>query len=103
MGILYNKVSSSFRTSLFNPSWRGVPTKLIGKTTLVEPASSSSSPEHSGEDRLAVHTLTFEIPQDQTFGGSTIPHSAIRIDLGDVIKMVVPHNKPKSYALSALR
>ena len=103
MSILYNKVSSSFRKSLFNSSRRGVPTKLIGKTTLVEPASSASSPEHSGADRLAVHTLTFEIPQDQTFGGSRIPHSTIRIDLGDVVKMVIPHTKPKSYALSALR
>jgi len=103
MSIIYNKVSSSFRSSLFSPSWRGVQTKLIRKTTLVEHAYSTKSPEHSGADRLAVHTLTFEIPEDQTFGGSTIAHSEIRIDLGDFIKIVLPNDKPKSYALSALR
>ena len=85
-----------FRTSL-------IPTKLYRKTTQVQPVCSVDSLEHSEANRLAVHTLTFEIPEDQTFDGSTIPHSEIRIDLGDVIKIVMPNDRPKSYALSALR
>jgi ferredoxin-NADP reductase len=71
----------------------GVPTKLIKKITLVE-----ESP-----DRLPVHTLTFEIPTGASFTGKAQPHSKVRLDMGDVVKMVIPNYKPKSYSMSALR
>lgn len=32
-----------------------------------------------------------------------IPHREMRLDLGDVVKMVIPNYKPKSYSVSALR
>lgn len=76
------------------PWWEGVPTKLIRKTTLVE----------EGEDRLPVHTLTFAIPKgEHHFTGKARPHTDIRLDMGDVVKMVIPGYKPKSYSMSALR
>jgi len=75
------------------PWWMGVPTKLIKKTTLIAAAS----------DHLPVYTLTFAIPKDATFTGRAKPHSQVRIDLGDVVKMVIPNYKPKSYSMSALR
>merc|ERR1712206_51466 len=31
------------------------------------------------------------------------PHKSIRIDMGDVVKMVIPGYKPKSYSVSAMR
>jgi NAD(P)H-flavin reductase len=72
----------------------GVPTKLIKKITLVE-----ESPDH-----LPVHTLTFEIPAaGANFTGRAQPHSEVRLDMGDVVKMVIPNYKPKSYSMSALR
>jgi NAD(P)H-flavin reductase len=71
----------------------GVPTKLIKKITLVE-----ESPDH-----LPVHTLTFEIPTGAKFTGRAQPHSEVRLDMGDVVKMVIPNYKPKSYSMSALR
>lgn len=92
-----------FAATLFTPWWRGVPTELIGKSTLVEPACSVNSPEYLKADHLAVHTLTFRIPEGYTGAGLAIPHNDIRIDLGDVVKMVIPNYKPKSYSLSALR
>lgn len=74
--------------------WVGVPTKLIRKTTLVQ----------SGPERLPVHTLTFELPfTGAEAGGRTRPHAALRLDMGDVVKMVIPGYKPKSYSVSALR
>jgi len=75
----------------------------MGKVTLVEPTCSVESKEYNTTSRLAVHTLTFEIPKGHTFGGLAIPHNDIRIDYGDVIKMVIPGYKPKSYSLSAIR
>ena len=30
-------------------------------------------------------------------------HSKVRLDMGDVVKMVIPNYKPKSYSISALR
>lgn len=101
MSYYYQKLISTL--TLFTPWWRGVPTTLIGKTTLVEPSCPVDSPKYTTADRLAVHTLTFEIPQGHFFGGLAMPHNDIRIDLGDVVKMVIPNYKPKSYSLSALR
>jgi NAD(P)H-flavin reductase len=76
------------------PCWNGVPTKLIKKTTLVP-----ASPNH-----LPVYTLTFAIPeQGNVLTGTAQPHSAVRIDMGDVVKMVIPNYKPKSYSMSAIR
>ena len=75
------------------PWWTGVPTKLIRKTTLI-----AASPDH-----LPVYTLTFAIPKDATFTGRAKPHSEVNIGLGDVVKMVIPNYKPKSYSMSALR
>ena len=78
------------------PWWVGVPTKLLKKQTLVK-----ADPKVG---RLAVHTLTFEIPpKNATFTGRAKSPSEIRIDLGDVVKMVIPNYKPKSYSVSALR
>jgi len=74
---------------------KGVPTRLLAKTTLI---SVNDPPDH-----LPVHTLTFAIPHNAVFTGKAKPHSQIRIDLGDVVKMVVPHYKPKSYSVSELR
>lgn len=78
-------------------------TKLIRKVTLVE-----GEPEDKDDPgrlrRLPVHTLTFAIPSHHsTFKKPAIPHSQVRIDLGDVVKMVIPNYKPKSYSMSALR
>jgi len=70
----------------------GVATTLLRKTTLVT----------AGPDRLPVHTLTFQIPS-QPVASPAIPHANIRLDLGQVVKMVIPGYKPKSYSVSALR
>lgn len=71
----------------------GVPTKLLRKTTLI-PASAL---------HLPVHTLTFAIPDTPPAAHARIcPHADVRLDLGDVVKMVIPGYKPKSYSISAL-
>ena len=78
------------------PWWAGVPTTLLRKTPLVTAA----------QDRLPVYTLTFAIPSSDdkiTPGGKAQPHADIALDLGDVVKMVIPGYKPKSYSVSALR
>jgi len=77
------------------PWWTGVPTKLIRKIQLV--------PENDGH--LPVHTLTFEIPRigQYEFSGRAQPLENVRIDMGEVVKMVIPGYKPKSYSMSALR
>ena len=75
------------------PWWMGVPTTLIKKTTLVEEA----------QDRLPVHTLTFAIPQNVKFSGRAKSHADVDLSVGDVVKMVIPGYKPKSYSMSALR
>jgi ferredoxin-NADP reductase len=93
IAIMTSAVASS-EVLLETPAWKeGVPTKLIRKTTLVE-----ESPDH-----LPVHTLTFEIPTGFTFTGKAQSHSQVKIDMGDVVKMVIPNYKPKSYSMSALR
>lgn len=82
------------------PWWTGVPTKLLQKTLLV-PARQATATLPSC---LPVYTLTFEIPTNaNSLGGKAINHQEIRLDLGDVIKMVIPGYKPKSYSVSALR
>ena len=84
----------------------GFPTRLLRKVQLVT----------EGPDRLPVYTLTFAIP-DMSSHSSTIatqttttpmripfkPYHELRLDLGDVVKMVIPNYKPKSYSVSALR
>jgi NAD(P)H-flavin reductase len=75
------------------PWWTGVPTTLIKKTTLVQEA-----PNH-----LPVHTLTFAIPTHASFTGQSTSHRNLRLHLGDVVKMVIPNYKPKSYSISELR
>ena len=86
-----------------NPWWTGVPTTLIRKITLVQPACPINTEAYNTSSRLAVHTLTFEIPKGHEFSGRACGHDDIRLDYGDVIKMVIPNYKPKSYSLSAIR
>jgi len=95
------KMNQPFVTG--SPWWAGVPTRLIRKRTLVQPSFPIQSKEYSSASRLAVHTLTFEIPQGFQFSGRACAHKDIKLDHGDVIKMVIPYYKPKSYSLSALR
>lgn len=95
------KIDQSFVTA--SPWWTGVPTRLIRKSTLVQSSCPIQSKEYSSASRLAVHTLTFEIPQGFQFSGRACAHNDIKLDYGDVIKMVIPNYKPKSYSLSALR
>jgi len=83
--------------------WTGVPTKLIRKVAIVEPACPVDVEEYNTTSRLAVHTLTFDIPQGYEFSGRSCAHKDIRIDYGDVLKMVIPNYKPKSYSLSDMR
>lgn len=77
------------------PWWMGIPTTLLRKTLLVD------GKEELG--RFPVYTLTFAIPPSEKMSGRAMPHSEIRMDLGDVVKMVIPGYKPKSYSISALR
>ena len=88
---LMSTVAAVFATEV--PWYTGVPTKLLNKTTLIAAST----------DHLPVYTLTFEIPKNATFTGRAKPHSEVRIDMGDVVKMVIPNYKPKSYSMSALR
>ena len=66
------------------------------------------------DSHLAVHTLTFAIPpanrndndnkeDDTSRRKKVIAHAQVRLDHGDVVKLVIPHYKPKSYSMSALR
>ena len=59
--------------------------RLLRKTTLVSGA---------GKRRLAVRTLTFSRPKSL---------KDVRLDLGDILKIVIPEYKPKSYSISAVR
>lgn len=96
---------STFSPSMYasSPWWAGAPTKLIRKSTLVEPTCPINSHEYRTASRLAVHTLTFAIPQGHNFSGMACSHKEIRLHYGDVVKMVIPGYKPKSYSLSAIR
>jgi NAD(P)H-flavin reductase len=72
---------------------QGLPTQLVRKVTLVVAAS----------NRLPVHTLTFRIPSGtMPQHGKAQPHASVRLDMGDVVKMVIPGYKPKSYSMSRL-
>eukprot|EP00040_Diaphanoeca_grandis_P002282 m.21104 g.21104 ORF g.21104 m.21104 type:complete len:257 (-) comp13257_c0_seq1:102-872(-) len=61
--------------------------QLLRKVTVVEAA----------KDRLPVYTLTFSTPEKSN------GDLGVRIDYGDVIKVVVPNYKPKSFSMSAAR
>ena len=67
--------------------WQGAPAALLRKETLVE-----AVPETG---QLPVRTLTFAAPATLAEG--------FRIDLGHVVKVVIPEFKPKSYTMSAAR
>lgn len=71
-----------FKTMMRMISGAGEAT-LLRKTALVSPA----------EDRLPVYTLTFANPPGMNSLG-------VRMDYGDVVKVVVPGYKPKSYSMS---
>ena len=64
----------------------GKPAVLLRKETLVVGA----------KGRLAVHTCTFKVPE----GGQDL---GVDIAVGDVVKVVVPGYKPKSYSMSSKR
>jgi len=92
--------SSTQAAATVNPNidWMsGVPTRLLRKQLLV------SASEANAIDRLPVYTLTFEIPRGYEFSGRAQPLEDVRIDMGEVVKMVIPNYKPKSYSMSALR
>ena len=93
----------------------GLPTPLLRKVQLVT---------EDGLDRLPVYTLTFAIPDISSSSSSscnntdtttaststTTPmtmmvksYHDLQLDLGDVVKMIIPNYKPKSYSVSALR
>jgi NAD(P)H-flavin reductase len=80
------------------PWTTGVPTILLKKTSII------TADQESG--RLPVYTLTFAIPTEDPDGalwGPAVIHSEARLDMGDVVKMVIPGYKPKSYSISELR
>jgi hypothetical protein len=85
-----------------SPWWMGAPTKLLKKTTLVQGTADVAALQPNTTANLPVYTLTFEIPKNVSFSGKARPHSTVRMDLGDVVKMVIPGYKPKSYSVSAL-
>lgn len=62
------------------------PARLLRKKEVVK----------EGVDRLPVYTLSFQAPNQGL-------QSDFRIDLADVVKVVVPGYKPKSYSMSAMR
>lgn len=62
--------------------------KLLKKTVLVTPDEATS--------RLKVISLTFQTPVGSTALG-------VRMDHGDVVKVMIPNYKPKSYSMSAER
>eukprot|EP00966_Prymnesium_polylepis_P302798 6995036-Prymnesium_polylepis.1 len=73
--------------------WGGQPARLLQKVCHVEAIRGpTSSPEW---ERLPVYTLTFATPSSMC--------NTVRIDCGDVVKIVVPNFKPKSYSMSAER
>ena len=63
------------------------PATLLHKSTLVQASSA----------HLPVHTLTFSIPEGMS------ESLGVSIEKGDVVKVVVPNYKPKSYSMSAAR
>jgi len=61
-----------------------LPAKLLRKTCLVEALP----------DRLPVYTLTFANPSSKPGG------LGVRMDFGDIVKIMIPNFKPKSYSMS---
>jgi len=99
-------ISTMTATSETTPWWHGVPTKLVKKTTLVPGEATVDALGPTSIANLPVHTLTFEIPSEEALSsltGKAKRHDAVQIELGDVVKMVIPGYKPKSYSMSALR
>ena len=80
--------------------WTGVPTQLLAKECLV-----TADPNNEISPRLAVYKLTFAIPSDPEHRliDKAIPHAQLDLAVGDVVKIVIPDYKPKSYSVSALR
>lgn len=68
------------------------PARLLRKACCVEGCRGDDA---TWWDRLPVHTLTFTNP-----GGPGAPPMDVRIDCGDVVKIIVPGVKPKSYSMS---
>jgi len=66
----------------------GVPIKLIRKEQLVSASEGDCNSDRL--DRLPVYTLTFEIPTGHQFSGRAQPFEDVRIDMGEVVKMVIP-------------
>ena len=98
-------LGTSTSSSAANPWWTGAPTKLVNKSILVPGKAVTEALEPGSTLHLPVYTLTFEIPDDDSsiFTGKAKRHDTLRIDLGDIVKMVIPGYKPKSYSVSALR
>jgi len=96
--------TSTTSSSAANPWWIGAPTKLVNKAVHVPGKADAKAFEPGSTLTLPVYTLTFEIPSDDSsFTGKAKKHDTLRLDLGDVVKMVIPGYKPKSYSMSALR
>jgi len=104
--------SPASKSTMKDFSSLGVPTTLLKKTTLVE--ASNGDIGDGAIERLPVYTLTFAIPPAPSsstddvvnvngFQLKQLHHADINIGLGDVVKMVVPNYKPKSYSVSAIR
>mmetsp|Transcript_13183 Transcript_13183/g.32044 ORF Transcript_13183/g.32044 Transcript_13183/m.32044 type:complete len:281 (+) Transcript_13183:308-1150(+) len=99
-------VSTMTATGEATPWWHGVPTKLVKKTTLIPGEATIEALSAHSTANLPVHTLTFEIPSEEdssSLTGKAKQHDTVRIELGDIVKMVIPGYKPKSYSMSALR
>jgi len=84
VGIILNYLMGSEITKMASRGFMGSGVAhLIRKVSVVE----------TGVDRLPVYTLTFANPAgSQSLG--------VRMDHGDVIKVIIPGYKPKSYSMS---
>jgi len=99
---LLSKAATVAMAAITPTNWMsGVPIKLIRKEQLVSASEGDCNSDRL--DRLPVYTLTFEIPTGHQFSGRAQPFEDVRIDMGEVVKMVIPNYKPKSYSMSALR
>ena len=87
-------------------SKKGEACVLLRKTTHVEgslePPVTGAAQDISNSQllwTLPVRTLTFACPNQS----QEMPSLGCRIDCGDVVKVVIPEHKPKSYSMSAAR
>ena len=89
-------------------SKKGEACVLLRKTTHVEgslePPVTGAAQDTSNSNSqllwtLPVRTLTFACPNQS----QEMPSLGCRIDCGDVVKVVIPEHKPKSYSMSAAR